>query len=443
MYRAGELSRTAPAREATAPLWPFGAAHFGKSLFWHSSELIFAFFLTERAGLPATWMGAVLAGGLALSALIDLACGWQLRGASFTLARACRLQFVGACLSAAAIIPLFAADLLPEPWRLAWSALLAIAFRIAYALYDIPQNATLSLATRDAEERARLAALRLFCSGLASIAVATVLASLVRAGGAMESGGFALAALAMSAVAIASAWHLTQLAPRAAPPAPSPAASRNAEAGIGLAALLLLMFLLSAGASAFSKLEPYYVTYRWHGQGGTIIIAASVGLAAAQPLWFAVVRRIGFVRSLGAAILLLGGAAPGFTLVEAAGYYPQAVFAFLFGAANGGIATILWASFADRAAAERPAHTAFAFAQLTAASKSGLAAASLAIALWLFLTDYRANGTGLVIAMAAFPAVAALVSLIVIAFLARVPQPSAISGVAARSWFRAGRAGRR
>ena len=37
------------------------------------------------------------------------------------------------------------------------------------------------------------------------------------------------------------------------------------------------MFLVSIATSVFGKLEPYYVAYRWQGQGGTIIIAASVG----------------------------------------------------------------------------------------------------------------------------------------------------------------------
>jgi GPH family glycoside/pentoside/hexuronide:cation symporter len=400
-------------------LWPLGLAHFGKSLFWHSSELVFAFFLTERAGMPAAWMGAVLAGGLALSALIDLVVGRQLRGGGFTLARACRLQLVGAWASAAAITPLFAAELLPEAWRLAWTTLLAIAFRVAYALYDIPQNATLSLATRDGEERARLAALRLFFSGLASIVVAATLAWLVRAGPGRNNGSFALAGLAMSAFAIGSAWHLTRIGPRTVSmnvtAAPTPPAIRNT----GLAPLLLLMFVLSAAASAFGKLEPYYVTYRWHGQGGAILIAASLGFALGQPLWLGAIRRAGFFLSLCAATAMLPVAAFGFVLSGAAGYYLQAAFAFAFGAANGGISIALWARFADAVSARRSADTAFAFAQLTAASKSGLAAASLAIAAWLALADYRTGGAGLDAAMAGFPMAGAVASLTILALASR------------------------
>lgn len=416
MYQGrGELDR-APCVEAPAPgasLLPYGVAHFGKSLFWHSSELVFAFFLTERAGIPPAWMGAVLAGGLVLSALIDLIVGWHLRGASFTLARACRLQLAGACISAAAITPLFAADLLPEAWRLAWTALLAIAFRVAYALYDIPQNATLSLTTRNARERARLSALRLFFSGLASIVVATALVWLVsaRSGG---SGGFALAALGMSAIAIASAWRLTRLAPPAHVGAAATVPHQAATGGIGLTPLLLLMLVLSAAASAFSKLEPYYVSYRWQGQGGTIIIAASFGFALAQPLWFGAIRRLGFLTALCTAIGALAAAALGFTLAEPFGYYVQAAFAFLFGAAHGGISTALWACFADTVSRRRPTVSAPAFALLTATSKFGLAAASLAIAGWLSLVHYRVAGARLDAPMAGFPIAGAAAALFIV-----------------------------
>lgn len=399
--------------ESQAALWPYGVAHFGKSLFWYSSELVFAFFLTERAGLPAAWMGGLLAGGLVLSALIDLAIGWKLRGASFTLARACRLQFIGACASVAVITPLFAADLLPEAWRLIWAVLLATLFRIAYALYDIPQNATLGLATRNARERARLAALRLSCSGMASIAVATALAWLVSGGSQNGSGRFALVTLGMSVVAIGSAWYLTRLRPRPGADCAVPAASSASGTGIGLIPLLLLMFLVSIATSVFGKLEPYYVAYRWQGQGGTIIIAVSVGLTVAQPFWLIALRRMGHLRTLCVAFVLLGAGAIAFTLAETAGYYAQAAFAFLFGAANGGIATLLWASFADRVSAERPTAPASAFALLTAISKFGLAVASLTVAAWLFLVDYRVDGTGLVLAMAGIPAAAVAICLAV------------------------------
>jgi Na+/melibiose symporter-like transporter len=355
-------------------------------------------------------MGVVLAGGLLLSACIDLGMGWRLRGAGFTLVRACRLQLFGACASAAMITPLFAADLLPEGWRLGWTALLAIGFRLAYALYDIPQNATLSLATHGEEERARLAAMRLFFSGLASIVIASMLATLISTA-TRGSGGFALAALAMSAIAIASAWYLQRFPGGARREGFAQPASSDGRGGgdLGLMALLALMFVMSAAGSAFSKLEPYYVAYRWHGQGGTILIAASCGFALAQPLWFAAIRRAGGIRVLFGACMLLAGAAIGFILAQSHGYYAQAAFAFAFGAANGGISTALWSCFAATAFAQRK--TAFAFALLTATSKIGLALAGIAIAAWLSMIDYRSGGVGLDLLMVGFPITGAVIGM--------------------------------
>jgi glycoside/pentoside/hexuronide:cation symporter, GPH family len=406
----------------SARLLPYGVAHFGKSLFWHSSELVFAFLLTERAGVPLAWMGLVLAGGLVLSACIDLLMGWRLRGQGFTLARACRLQFLGACASAAMITPLFAADLLPETWRLGWTALLAIGFRLAYALYDIPQNATLSLATRNQEERARLAAMRLFFSGLASIVVATTLAALIGSAMAKGSGGFALAALAMSTIAIGSSWSLRRLSVQAGGGRPMAAVHPTGNR-IGLISLLVLMFVMSAAGSAFNKLEPYYVAYRWHGQGGTILIAASLGFALAQPLWFAMIRRADDIRALFGACTALAAAAVGFILVQSHGYYAQAAFAFAFGAANGGVSTTLWSSFAASGLAQR--QTAFAFAMLTAISKTGLALAGLAIAAWLSRIDYRADGVGLDLLMAGFPIAGAVTGMILLGWSRIRARPDA------------------
>ena len=260
---------------------------------------------------------------------------------------------------------------------------------------------------------ARLSAFRLFFSGLASITVATVLAWLL--GAANGSGRFALAALAMSTIAIATAWRLARLRPRAST-ADSSSARRPAAAGlIGPVSLLLLMFVLSLAISGFSKLEPYYVSYHWQGRGGTIIIAASLGFAFLQPLWFVAIRRLGFLATLCVAITLLAAAALGFTLSEATGYYSQAGFAFAFGAANGGISTTLWASFAEAVSARRSTATAFAFALLTATSKFGLAAASLAIAAWLSVVHYRVADAGLDAVMAGFAMFGAVVSLAILA----------------------------
>ena len=78
----------AGAGELSAFCWRYGLGHYGKGLFWHSSELLFAFFLTEQAGLPPVWMGTVLIAGILSSAGIDLLVGRALRRRAFTVERA-------------------------------------------------------------------------------------------------------------------------------------------------------------------------------------------------------------------------------------------------------------------------------------------------------------------------------------------------------------------
>ena len=113
--------------------------------------------------------------------------------------------------------------------------------------------------------------------------------------------------------------------------------------------------------------------------------------------------------------MLLACTTLGFTLSVPAGYAAQAAFALIFGAANGGVSTALWSSFAEVTTGQRRTTTAFALALLTAASKLGLAVAGLAIATWLSVVDYRINGAGLSVAMTGFPVAGAIMAFLVMA----------------------------
>jgi hypothetical protein len=53
----------------------YGLAHFGKSLLWYSSEILFAYSLTKYVRLSAPRMGVVLAAGFLVSALLDVVIG--------------------------------------------------------------------------------------------------------------------------------------------------------------------------------------------------------------------------------------------------------------------------------------------------------------------------------------------------------------------------------
>ena len=152
--------------------WRYGIAHFGKSLFWYTSELLFAYYLSEVCQLPARAMGLVLAAGFLTGAVADLWVGMAFAGRLASAGGAARLQGFGAAASGAALILLFAGAGLSQDARLPYVLVVGLGFRVAYAVYDLPQNALLTLATDSLEQRVRYSSLRLFFSGAASLAVA-------------------------------------------------------------------------------------------------------------------------------------------------------------------------------------------------------------------------------------------------------------------------------
>lgn len=371
--------------------WRYGLGHYGKGLFWHSSELLFAFFLTEQAGLPAVWMGAVLIAGILSSAAIDLLVGRALRRRAFTLESALQLHLIGAWASAFPLIALFATDLLPQSARIPYALAAAIAYRIAYAFYDIPQNALVVLAARDADTRARLSSLRLASSGLAAITVATVLTAMLFDAREPRAGHFAIAAFLMSFVAIGTASRVARgHVPTGAQDAPVSASHRRRPLGgdaqsLETAGLLTTMALASFAISLFTTLEPYYAAAATFGAPTRLIVlAAAVGLTCSQILWLAIARRwsadtVLYVASftMVSAIWFFGGAG--------LGYSGQIAMAGFFGIANGGVGMALWTVYANSVSRRSAAGDPYTFALFTCAAKLGIGAAAGSAAFIIFL----------------------------------------------------------
>ena len=374
--------------------WRYALGHYGKGLFWQSSELLFAFFLTEQAGLPAVWMGVVLIVGILSSAGIDLLVGRALRRRAFTIERALKLHLIGAWASAFPLIALFATDLLPHSARIPYALAAALAYRIAYAFYDIPQNALLALAAPDADTRARLSALRIAFSGLAAITVAAILTAMLFSAQETRAGYFAIAAFVMSCVAIGTASRVARgYVPTGAQDASAPIASPRFQPlerdtkSLEAAGLLTTMVFASFAISLFTTLEPYFAAATAFGAPTRLIVlAAAVGLTCSQILWLAIARRWSAETALYAAsvtmvtaIWLFGSAG--------LGYFGQIAMACLFGVANGGVGMALWTVYADSVSRRSAAGDPFAFALFTCAAKLGIGAAGGCAAYTLSLRE--------------------------------------------------------
>jgi len=122
----------------------YGVAHGGKSLFWHASELLFGYFLTEICALSPQQMGLILSGSMLLSALVDVLTGRYLACSVTTTGRAAEVQWLGALASCLAFAVFGVSSLAPLNYRFAFALVSMIAFRLAYAFLDNPQNAMLA-----------------------------------------------------------------------------------------------------------------------------------------------------------------------------------------------------------------------------------------------------------------------------------------------------------
>jgi Na+/melibiose symporter-like transporter len=401
----------------------YGGAHFGKSLFWYSSELLFAFFLTELAGLEPSEMGLVLVSGFLVSAIIDVSVGLSLQRWLQNAPAAGWLQVAGAVLSSAALAATFLVVWVPDHARFAAAIGLGIAFRLAFATYDIPQNALMSLATLDRETRLRVASTRVWFSGAATLIVAASVGPMIAHAGSADGPSFLLGlSLTFSVVAILAAAALAaQLARGGAAFGNEPLAPlvgwRPSRAFWLLVAVSVITTLFTP---TFAKLEAYFAAFTLQsaGWGGTIMFAMALGIVAGQPAWVKLARTWSSARVMIVAAIVQIAGLVGFWAAGAAVPIASASAAFVFGVGNGGIGTVQWHAFSEIVAREAPRHAGLAYGLFVGSGKLGLAAGAALIGGALAAWDYRdPTSAMLIILMTVMPTCGAVLLCLVAGFL--------------------------
>jgi Na+/melibiose symporter-like transporter len=376
----------------------YGLAHAGKSLFLYASELYFAFFLTEVCGLSAVLMGLLLGGALAASAVSDLAIGALLRRRIRSASAAALVQLLATAVCAAGFCGFALVGVAtPGPDRL-WLALGAIAlFRLSYSMLDIPQNAIMAFMTSNDRERAQLASVRYVFSSAAGLAVAVAFLPVFKLQSHRAAANFGAFAIAISLVALLSAFGLwLDLAPETAVQGERLSASSSRRDGASDAAptfwrIAIVLFLISATASIYGRLEPYYAAYGLSGgaQGEAFLTYVSLGLLLSQPAWLVLATRWGLVSTLTRAMLLLMSGCVAFGLLTWWAPDLGGVGALIYGCGSGGVMLALWAL--ATAVANRNGQAAATFAALTCVTKLALALAAFAVAALLSLAPYRSR----------------------------------------------------
>ncbi|WP_191864825.1 MFS transporter [Sphingomonas sp. gentR] len=354
-------------------------AHFAKSQLWHTSGLLFAFFLTETCGLTPRAMGWVLGLTLFLNGLADLALGAKLDGRIADAAAAARLQARAAPAVAACFLLFAITPLMPTGCRVIWALTTLSGFRLIYPLVDVAQNALVPLMTLDAAMQRRWLAARNIASSIAALAVvALAVPLLIKGRSAMIYPLWA--AMVAGAMWWSSAWTARTAWPsKSASGGPPPEGAESFDLPVVLLALAAMMFALTL----FRTLEPYFAAFASHRI--ELMLWAAIGAPISQPLWVFWIDRHGAARALiGMAATLLLAA---LVLSESirASSVGGVTIGILFGAGTSGLWLVLWAMMTQRAIPGRALRYVGSF---TCMSKLAQGAAVLLVGQILARTTY-------------------------------------------------------
>ncbi|WP_298284522.1 MFS transporter [Novosphingobium sp.] len=399
-----------------AALTIYGFGHFGKSLLWLSSVLIFAFYLTEVAGFAPERMGWVLA----LSMVVNAACDWLIgRGLGrhvTTVRSATRLQLAGSVIAGTCFVAFAQTAAINADWRTAYAIATLVLFRMGYSLYDVPQNTMMGLVVGNDGDRSQIAAARYAAAGLANIVVTLCLSVwLVQIEGPYRETAFAAVSVVYAGLAIGSALlvtrHFSQTPTRAEParaPAPADDAIQPARESVHLPPVLAFgsILIYSTLMPVFTELKAYFAAFAFApGAGATaFLLSSALGQVLAQPLWARVGRRRALVSLYRLAALAVIGAGASFALLGMAGVPWVLMAAFVFGAASSGLLMAIW-SIMGHVAGLDPGRAMARFGQFTSCSKLAQAAAIMMIGQILALSDYRTGTLDLIVAVMAGAAV--------------------------------------
>lgn len=386
----------------------YGLAHFGKSLFWNTSSLIFAFFLTETVGLTPETMGYVLAASLAFNAVLDLSVGRALGRRVRSARAAAKAQFVGGLFAAAAFLAFSATALVGEGAQLVYALATVLLFRLGYSLYDVPQNAFMGFASATDAERATLAATRYIAAGGSILVIALVFAPIVRESDpdtqAMRFLQVTAALVLVSVICSAGLlrFALTRLQGKAGLLGTDGAQTLVASGAQGprdlFPFLLAGIFILSLTSPFFTKLEAYFTAYVLTHElsAMTFMACVAVGKTAVQPLWARLAAKTSLVTTLQWAAAAWGLAAFGFFALGRVEPWGTIATALAVGAASGGVFMALWSLLA-REAGRDPSATTRRFGLFTFFSKNAQAAGMLALGYALGLFDYTGPDAAVVL----------------------------------------------
>ena len=405
----------------------YSGAHYGKSLFWYMTELLFGFYLAEIYELRPGTIGGLLAAFLLWDAISDPLLGLVFARYRVSTRALLNAQLAGACLSAVTFWLVFWKPPLNETGLTIYALLVGLAFRTAYTVFDVPQNTLLPRIATNRNERLMLSSLRTGCSAVASLTVSLASAViLLKKDTAEQANGFAFAAALFVCVTLGTTFILSRIASSQTDQGPSARqppthALRLIFSDPVLVSIFGAIFFLSTGWPLFGKLVPFFAGYVREAPAatGTLLTAMTLSALLSQPLWILAGRQMGRQTLLFIALATMMSGASIFGLFGQTQAAASLVGIVLMAAANSALSLLTWTALADRLSHLKSAHVndVLAFGVFTFASKLALSVGGLTLGGTLIFIGYETNmplaeddQRHLTLIMAAGPALTAMLA---------------------------------
>lgn len=411
----------------------YAGAHYGKSLFWYMTELLFGFYLAEIYRIPPETLGTLLFVFLVWDAVTDPIISVALWRRPKSTKALLRYQAAGALFSSISFVLVFIKPHIGLNGLEAYALFVGILFRTAYTVFDVPQNALLPRLAQTRSQRLILASARTALSALATLTVSFA-AAVIIGEDVSERGeqGFAIAAATFVIVALGSAVLLA-FAGRKAADAPPPSARsrgfpelmRTTFLQPTLARLFVAIFFLSLGWPLFGKLVPFFASYILGDPEATGILLATIAIATllSQPLWMAMGRAVSRRRAVAIGAVLVAASSVFYWAEAGSGLSLAVAGVALMAATTSAMGVLAWAMLADELSAGggSKANDVIAFGVFTFSSKIALGVGGLVLGWLLTAVGYApgealapAGRSALTLAMAAAPVVSTVMATAVI-----------------------------
>lgn len=381
--RDGGLERETLQRSA------YGAGHFAKSLVWTFTDLLLAYYANVRVALSAGETGLLLFLSMAYGAVLDPAVAYALRHAEGSRRRILQIQFLAGLLTAAALLVVFApglASVSPFVYLLVTLGML----RTGYAVYDVAQNALVSLLPADEADAHRYVVLRQTLSAVARLCVAALSFLIVDKSAPTGREALLAGAIAMLVVMTAS-WMLAWAGP------PQKALGPRTAIGLRLPRGAPRLLLAAAVHSGPFSMTARMLTFVDRGgpadhTGASLLFAMVLGTLVG-PIVIGRLLQEANRLSATVAFAALGLVAGGAFLVDPRSGVPALIACCAYGLSLGATMTLFWRGMSvavrDHARATGERTDLAAFAMLTASLK--LASAVFGGAVGLALEGFRAG----------------------------------------------------